>query len=296
MIKFALSNYKTLISIRKISKLAVSFFTFNIKYLNTSKNIDYFDEVMLFHKNSNDTFKHTSKNRFKDIDEISLEYIREGDCIHDIAVSSGITSLELFNKLHKNNIKNQFYISDKYSQLKIYGNKIVKVYDNESNFLFGYVFNIYCCKFGQCSKFFFLSSVLYEVLRYTKLTISRDIVLFNPQVMEYINNKKIINLDYDIFNKSHEDMFNFIRCMNIFNKMYFSNDKLLIALKYVKDSMRQDAYLLIGRTLNSNQNIATIYQKKGNNFIFIEDINGGTDIKDIIDNFLIDARGVQCAE
>jgi hypothetical protein len=290
MLKIALKNYKTLIKIRKTSKLLGYFFTFNIKYLNIRQNIDYFDEIMLFHKNSNNTFKHTGKNRFIDIDRLSLEYIKENDAIHDIAVSSGVTSLDLLDQLNHRNIGNQFYISDKYSKINVFGDNCVKVYDGDNYFSFGYIFNVYCCEFGKCSKIFFISSILYAILRNVKLKSCREIILFNPQVIDCINNKKIINIDYDIFIKSHENMFNFIRCMNIFNKMYFSNDKLLIALKYVKDSMKQDAYLLIGRTLDNNKNIATIYQKKENNFIFIKDINGGTDIKDVMSNFLIDVE------
>ena len=284
MFKIVLKNYKLLLRIKKFSLITSKLFTFDIRELNEVKNAIYFDQMMSFFKNSNNTFKQTNTGRFLDLDKISVNYVNNNDIVHDVAVSSGVTSLELYNNLKKNKLNFNMCISDKYSKVNVCGDSITKVYDSEGKLLFGYFFNIYCCQFGQCNKIFIISSILFEFLKLFKPSKCQELMLFNPHVIESITNNEIKNIEYDIFENTHVNEFNFVRCMNIFNRAYFSDEKIREGLQNVKNSIKENGYLLIGRTLEdgTEKNIATIFQKKGDDLLLVQKINGGTDIYDLI--------------
>ena len=73
--------------------------------------------------------------------------------------------------------------------------------------------------------------------------------------------------------------------MNIFNRGYFSESKLLQGIHAVFDSLLDGAIWVVGRTTEEtrpSQNRASIFQKKGQSFFLRRGINGGAEIEDLI--------------
>lgn len=102
-------------------------------------------------------------------------------------------------------------------------------------------------------------------------------------MIDLLKQRILTNLNYDIFLAKENNTFNFVRCMNILNIEYFPEDKIIIGLQNLKDSLVDKGILLIGRTLQNGVNQASFYKKENNNLILMEEINGGSEIKSIIE-------------
>jgi hypothetical protein len=230
------------------------------------------------------TSKKTEKNRFIDIDIQSLKYIKNAkNSIHDIAVSSGITSLEYFLFLKKNNINFEMFISDKYSKVHIKEGFNTIVYDNDHNIMFGYL----GCLFGTDKNFFFpLTLLTFKLLSkiYNNKIYDYILYLYHPSIIDHISKNLIYNIDYDIFETKIENKFTCIRCMNILNKFYFDDNQIISALKNIKLSLIESGLLILGRTDSKRMNNVSFFQKNNNKLILLEDINSGSEIKELIMN------------
>jgi hypothetical protein len=282
MIKFGIKNVRFLKFISKIPLLK-HFFILRITndfYKITDERIlnKFYTDIYVDSKTS----KKTEKNRFEGIDKISLKFMNfPENIIHDIAVSSGITSLDFYNILKQNNINFQINISDKFSKINIREGFITKVYDSEHNFIFGY----FGCLYATDKNIFFpLTTLLFKFLK--RLTNSKkyklQLFLFHPEIIKKISEKQIQNIDYDIFTREIENKFTFVRSMNILNKIYFTDNQIIYALEKIKLSLLENGILLVGRTDETRINNATFFQKRNNKFIVLQDVNSGSEIKDLI--------------
>ena len=138
MIKFAFKNIKLLnffsnIPILKhffVLKLSIDF------HEVTNRNIlnKFYTDIYVKSKTS----KKTEAERFADLDKFSLKYLKKNqeNLIHDIAVSSGITSIELYNYLNIEDVKFRLSISEKYSEIFVDHGFITRAYDSDNHFIF----------------------------------------------------------------------------------------------------------------------------------------------------------------
>jgi len=123
----------------KVPSLFLSkFCVFNL--LNINK-IDDNSSIISSVSVSNGTAKTTFSNRFEDLNKKILRVVTSKKIkIHDVAVSNGITSLELHQFLNESGIDNTLFFSDKYSQLYYKKeNNNIYFYDADGNYNFGYI-------------------------------------------------------------------------------------------------------------------------------------------------------------
>ena len=284
MIKIAFKNIRFL---EKVSKIPILKHFFILKISKNFPNINSEAVLYKFYKDiyvSNKTAKTTSKNRFPDLNILSLKYIikQNNPVIHDVAVSSGISSNGFFELLKKENINNEFYISDKYVEIFVKKGFITKIFSSEKKFLFGY----FGCLFaGDKNIFFPLTVLLFKILKNIKLPNDFDykILLLHPEVLQKMSSNKIKFINYDIFNTETKENFTFVRAMNILNLGYFDETKIKKALQNLFISLKENGILLVGRTNSKGTNNASFYRKKDNRFSFLKDINEGSEIKHIIE-------------
>jgi hypothetical protein len=108
MIKFVVSNENLYLRLLRLP-LGKYFFLLNIKKFQAIRNTRSRESFLSQFILPNKTLKSTSNNRFKDLNEIIFKYIDPGkkQVVHDIAVSDGLASLELYNELSAvcNNLK-----------------------------------------------------------------------------------------------------------------------------------------------------------------------------------------------
>src|SRR5262249_20952397 len=84
--------------------------------------------------------KETAVGRFQDLDEVLIGCLGDvpAAVIHDVAVSSGITSLELLHRLRAGGCSPKIFISDKFSRcIYVQRGFIAGLYDTEGTLLYG---------------------------------------------------------------------------------------------------------------------------------------------------------------
>ncbi|MCF6240449.1 MAG: hypothetical protein L3J74_03785 [Bacteroidales bacterium] len=283
MIKIALKNIKLLHFINKIPLIR---YFFILKIDQNFHNIRDNAVLEKFYQDiyvENKTSKKTANMRFNDVDSIALKYLNYNrkQYIHDIAVSSGITSDNFYEYLKKKNINFQMDISDKYSQISVKKGFTTKVYDADNNLSFAYWGFFFA---GDKNIFFPLTVFLYKIIRKfdKNYDFNYSLYLFHPNILEKVKKQKINVVSYDIFQTTIKEKYDFVRCMNILNKTYFTDNQIMTALENIKQSIKENGILLIGRTNNKGTNNASIFQKKANKFIFMEDINKGSEVKTLV--------------
>ena len=90
--------------------------------------------------------------------------------------------------------------------------------------------------------------------------------------------------EQDIFKieKKYFNQFDVIRVTNLLNYSYFSKSEIKIAILNIKKISKENSIILISRTTNNKNNTESFFKKKYKKFKLLEDVNGGSEIKDLV--------------
>jgi hypothetical protein len=285
MFIIALTNANLYLKLKKVPLLG-DFFTLKITsigQLGARELSDFISDIYL----PNKTFLMTQEGRFEEIDDITVKYL-EGNpenIIHDIAVSCGVTSLDLFNKMN-GKVNFNLFISEKNSELFLKGRHICRVYDGEDNLLWGYFFFLFAS--DQAAWKFPLTKILYKFIDHLPdAGRAKTVSIFDKRMEALLKKKRIKKIQYDIFNTVLAQKFSYIRCMNLLNLCYFSSDQLFSAVKRMISSLKEDGILQIGRTdVETGKNRVSFLRKKNGKLVIMKEVNGGTEIMRIISSLV----------
>ena len=266
---------------------------YDLDHLDTITDPVAFKEVVSAMQLNNGTFKTTTQNRFDDLDEKLLANMAskkdQSLLIHDMAVSDGVTSLQLFERLEKNGFQFKLTASDHYNKVMIdkrWGGLIKRVYDTDGLFLNGAWFRIFA-DHKLSGKFSFSQKLGERFKRKTRNEAKeKEILLINPSLRFSEAFAKIDFEDYDIFNFKVDQPFDVVRSMNILNRKYFSDEQLTKAIERIYHSMAPGALLLVGKTdKETGVNDASFFTKTASGFEEIEGVNDGSEVKDLVLGF-----------
>lgn len=139
-----------------------------------------------------------------------------------------------------------------------------------------------------------LGFILNPIIRLAKTSLKRlrperylkndgEIPLKNP----LLKDKSNINwIEQDLFevNESLTGAFDLIRCCNILNFCYFSEAQLCNAVQILTRYLKPNGLLLVSRSLDSDtsMHMASLWFKEENRIIHLSDLNGGSEIKEIV--------------
>lgn len=281
MIKFVISNKTRLLFLNRIPVLKQCF-VFDFSKLNTIKDENFYDLVFSHIIVSNGLTKTTKSDRFRDLDEISVGLLKQagGFSLHDIGVSNGVTSLELYNNIKRENLVGDFFISDKYAKIYYQGKWVKKFYDADGNLM---SVNFFLCHFSPgIGKIFFLSRLLFNFFK-KKVRLENkefsEILLLAPRVYKNVVEGNLKLLDFDVFESRSERYFTFLRCMNVLMPAYFSTEKIGQGVNNLRLNLQEGGCLLLGRTDASGINHATFYFKKNGELEVNQRVNNGFDYK-----------------
>jgi hypothetical protein len=261
-----------------------SFLVYRADAISGLRNAAVRDYVHRTFFTSNATSKETSAGRFRDLDQIARAIItaHKLDAIHDIGVSSGITSLDLYRTLSASGIPCKFLISDKYAVYGSTGRYPTRIVDAD-----GAVTELYFCGLlgkRAVSNKFPVTRLLHWLLADRPLHGPiRRFVLFDPQVLPYLENGLIHRIDYDVFTTRMPCAFSFVRCMNLLNLCYFPREPIQTALRNIIESLKEGGVLQIGRTLPDRTSHATFYVKLGARLEVLQQVGGGTELREVIE-------------
>ena len=265
-------------------KKSDNFYTDINSFFILKKNINKVRMERIFSKiRVGTTFKTTSHNRMVDINKKLKNYIKKlfskKIMICDFGVSSGQSTLELYNDLNNKKLQN-IYGFDKQIYLKIYKyKKYIFLYSSRNNLLM-VEYDKYCLRY----RYFFvlkkLEKLLIFLLDLIKVKFQKSKVLV-PN-LEKIDKCKFF--EQDIFNieKKYFNLFDVVRVTNLLNYSYFSKSELKIAILNINKISKENCIILINRTTKNKKNIASFFIKKNGKFELIEDVSGGSEIKDLM--------------
>ena len=232
--------------------------------------------------------KQTNKDRFASVDEISVRIIssRSLSKIHDVGVSSGITSLELRRQLREASFDGEMFISDKFARFWVNRHGLATdIYDAEHNLVCAYLGPI--TGDSEDTWKFPLSKLVYR--RALKRSFSegdqREFLLLHPDVLAAIEQGDISFIDFDVFQNERENTFDFVRCMNLLNRGYFSTESIENGLKALHISLASGGVMQIGRTHIEGGNHVTFYEKTADGFQPLESVGGGSEIDQLVTEF-----------
>ena len=286
MIKVVITNEK-LFRLFKSVPLIRKLFVFNINYMDTIRNRDVYDLAISTISTSNNTMKTTFTGRFAELDDVTLYCIKQKEnIIHDIGVSSGITSLDLIDSLDRNGRKYQIWVSDEHSTFYSQGEYFCKISDQHFNPVCYYFLGIFFD--STVSWIFAISKYFYNVFRHFPVNKNKPykvIRSFEKRLVKLIQEAKVNHIDYNVFSTSIINKFTYVRCMNVLNKVYFSNEMIIQAIDNIYTSLQDIGILQIGKTLENGVNNVSFYSKVDNKLVLIKDYNEGCEIKDLIERF-----------
>lgn len=272
---------------RRLSKHPIlgRFFVFRIDCLSALRDQKLAARVYKGILTSDGTTKHTASGRFRDLDSLVVNYLSpESNVIHDVAVSNGITSVELYSVLRSCGVPFKLMVSDKFSHYLYRGNTVRKIYAVNKTLLFAYVGWILVDR--KCSWKFPVSKFLFPLVRaFDKPSPPYgEIPLYESRLLELIRKGHVEELSYDIFSTSLHDRFTFVRCMNVLNLDYFKPGNIIQALALLKDSLKDQGVLLLGRTLPNGVNAVSFYKNVCGRLELIRELNGGSEVRHLVES------------
>ncbi len=232
---------------------------------------------------ANATSKQTSAGRLADLDRLACSIITEHKLavIHDVGVSSGVTSLDLYRSLATTGLPLSFHISDKYAVYGSAGRRLVRIIDAE-----GAVRELYVCGLlgkRDVSYRFPATRFLYWLLANRPVRGPvRSFVLFDREVLQHIDASLIRRIDYDVFTTHMPRSFSFVRCMNLLNLDYFPRESIEPALRNLGESLQEGGVLQIGRTHPDGTSHATFYTRRGTRLEMLQEVGRGTELRELI--------------
>ncbi len=265
---------------KKSNDLYTDLYSFFIlkKNINKNRTEKIFSKIRI-----DSTFKTTSYNRMTDVNLKLKKHIKKLSAkkiiLCDFGVSSGQSTLELFNDLNKENIK-FIYGFDKQIYIKIFKIKNLIFLYSAKNDLLMVEFNKYCLRYRYFIMFKKIEKILIYLFNFIGIKCEKSKVL-TPDLDKIIKCKFF---EQDIFNikKKYFNFFNVVRVTNLLNYSYFSKAKLEIAISNIKKISKNNCIILLNRTTNKNKNLASFFVKKDGKFKLLEDMNGGSEIKDLM--------------
>ena len=290
MLKLGLCNETIL---RKMQSFPLHFFECRIDCIQKIQDdalYDYHYSRIILPQNIHKT---TYANRFLDADQITLTLLqnKKDVRVHDIAVSSAITSLELYLSIKEKNIPCTFYISDKYANF--YSNQhglIHTILDDDGQAIHYYLFSVLASP--QVSWLYPISRGLFYILNYLLGGINKNYLhqkspclSYHRKVLAHFQPGVFEAISYDIFYTQMINSFSYVRAMNILSLVYFNEEQIKKALDNIILSLREDGILQVGKTSVYGKNDVSYFRKQNQRLIHLQDLNQGSEIKSLCLDF-----------
>ena len=111
--------------------------------------------------------------------------------------------------------------------------------------------------------------------------VARKLPLIHPQARSLAERDRRFSICRHSAFEPLEIPVDVIRTMNIFNRSYFSVERLMEGTRAVASSLRTGGCWIVGRTVDATQNTVSVLEKTDRGFRVLERINGGSEIEDL---------------
>ena len=251
----------------------------------------------------NGTTKNTYTGRLKTLDSFVMPNLPKSAHIEikDIAASSGISTLEWAKQLEENRIAVSITATDLYIDAFLVMNPSWSMLcDQQLNPLLVEKANsLFRTSFPTGSMRHGLGKILSKAIKAIwinektrKESESKEqsnsvlrVELLSPAVK---NSKTISFIEEDILlppSKNEIEKYNVIRAANILNNVYFDEQRLKNIVSNLFLQLKPGGLLIVCKTDDAGINHASLFTKKEKQFSLLEDMNGGSEIKNTVLGF-----------
>ena len=283
MFLFAIRNEHLLRKLRSRSFLG-KFFTGRVEELDSVRDEDTVDHLYKSFYVHNGTSKETRQGRFAGVDEKTLSFLKRDsmNLIHDVGVSSGITSLDLYDRLTAAGYPFALFVSDQFARFYWTGKTIRRIYDQNRVLARAYILSLVVD--GKLHWKHFISRYSYQLVKMlpNHNQAVGEVILYDRRLRTLIEEGLVSEIEYDIFSGSGATQFDLVRCMNVLNRCYFSASQISRACDNLKKSLREGGILQVGRTNPEGVNNVSFFRKDKDRLCWIEDVNQGSEIKELV--------------
>lgn len=252
---------------------AGKFLDFSLEQITPTAEEEFFTSLKL----RNGTYKTTFQRRFTDIDHALLKFIESGDVavdnVMDVGISSGSSTLELYQELHaagyKSRITGTDMTPDAYFISVFPGcfalvddtgyplrydilNRTMKPWVVSEDYRSGFFVIRKCINIclGRRAK---------RLMRQTDSMNVRKVKLITPRLRDCAD-ITVQKDDITQYNGAFEDRFSFIRVANVLNKGYFTNEELASIIGNIRQYLaRPRGALLVVRTHENGTNHGSLF-------------------------------------
>jgi len=256
----------------------------------------FFGKVLL----PNGTWKTTYPNRLDDLNERLLELLPPGRELElmDVAVSSGVSTLEWSDQLRANGIQHRLVAGDLYPQgwLTSWGSWLAVLFDAGNREPLLFELGRFSLPVRYDGRFVGpMRPVLVPLLRalagrarrvdagaaapYRGL-VQRPVSLVTPELQRRPE-IELVRDDVTV-GGSFEQSFDAIRVANLVQPAYFSQRTLVDIVTNLRDRLRDGGLLAICRTTEEGVNKATVFRRHGDHFSPEASLNGGSEVAEIV--------------
>lgn len=252
----------------------------------------FFNQLVL----PNQTLKTTDARRLTDVDRV-CNTILKAEARHpvrilDIAVSSGITTIEWSESLNKNGITHTIDAFDKCVEATIvsFFNSFHVLTDSTGRPL-QFEFNGFVLENYLGESFsrqirralpIVVLRVMFRICRSISIVSSRALPV--KLVARRLRSSETVDVfEFDMMNVDQlPKKYTFVRAANILNLAYFERPVIKRAVQKILSRIESDGYLCIVRTHDDKQNHGTVFQLKDGALKVVDRIGNGSEVEDCV--------------
>jgi len=264
----------------------------------TAEDIRAFEDIYFTMRTSNETFRTTFRDRFRDVDAAAMRWIAElvadgrTDApirIQDRAVSSGLTSAEWAQSLYDRFPNVEFEASDLLTELRELAGNGESWMLEPNGTLLQYIRPPFVVSMHHPESW--RNPLLRWVAarakkRFSAIRVSdyemRRISCIHPEAQALVRIRPGFRFEVrSIFDRT-PGACDVLRTMNILNRSYFSAEQLADAIDAIFDSLRPGGIWIVGRTMEDNfRNHATFFRRGESGWEVLERIGDGSEIEEL---------------
>jgi len=231
----------------------------------------------------NGTWKTTYPDRLDDVNRKLLDLLPEGKELElmDIAVSSGISTIEWSDQLRAGSVPHRIVAGDidPDGRLASWAGWIAVLFDESGQPLLFEVGPLTLSVYSSRRLIRFLRPLLIAVLRRFARR-SRSVPLVSRRLRQ---RPEIEVVRDDVTVPGHfTERFDAIRAANLVQPAYFDGPTMRGIIENLRDRLREGGLLLLCRTDGDGVNRATLFRRHGRHFSAETSLNGGSEVEDLV--------------
>ena len=233
----------------------------------------------------NGTWKTTYSNRLDDLNQRLLEFLprdRRLD-VMDVAVSSGVSTLEWSDQLVANGFHHRLVAGDLITEgrLRSWGSWLAVLFDDsEEEPLLLEVGPVTLPVRSERRLIRMARPILSPLLRAIPGGRRRSIPLVAAELRRRTE-IEVVRDDVTVPGRFRSE-FDVIRAANLVQPAYFDEPTMREVLANLRDRLRDGGLLVVGRTAEDGTNHATIARRRGDHFEPVASLNGGSEVSDLV--------------